>query len=52
MIGGLFVGGGMSSFTAWVWMGRVMISSISSTSITSISGVVFISTITSSSPDD
>ena len=38
----------MSSFTAWVCIGMVMISMISSTSITSISGVVLMSTITSS----
>src|SRR5690242_17660374 len=40
----------MSIFTAWVWIGRVMMSMTSSTSITSINGVVFISTMTSSSP--
>src|SRR5882724_4501198 len=39
----------MSSFTAWVWIGIVMISITSSTSMTSISGVVLISIITSSS---
>src|SRR5436190_19425044 len=53
-VGGMKVGGvvgawGMSSFTAWVWIGRVMIRSVRRTSITSISGVVFISTITSPS---
>src|SRR5580698_654794 len=41
----------MSSFTACVWIGIVMISITSMTSITSIRGVVFISTITSSSPE-
>src|SRR4051794_18412676 len=40
---------GMLSFTAWVWIGMVMISMMSSTSITSISGVVLMSTITSAS---
>jgi len=48
-IAGGGVPGGMSSFTAWVWMGMVMISMIRSTSITSISGVVLISTTTSGS---
>jgi hypothetical protein len=38
----------MFIFTACVWSGMVMISMMISTSITSISGVVFISTITSS----
>ena len=42
----------MSSFTACVWIGMVMISSVSSTSITSISGVVFISTSGSPSPPE
>src|SRR3954467_15453610 len=40
---------GMLSFTACVWIGIVMISMMSSTSITSISGVVLMSTITSAS---
>src|ERR1700760_1144875 len=40
----------MSSFTACVWIGSVMMRRVSSTSMTSISGVVFISTITSPSP--
>src|SRR5258706_4646913 len=52
--GGVGGGGGlptgMFSFPACVWIGIVMISMISSTSITSISGVVFMSTITSGSP--
>src|SRR4051812_42822212 len=53
-VGGMKVGGvgfawGMSSFTAWVWIGRVMMRRVSRTNITSISGVVFISTITSPS---
>ena len=39
----------MSILTAWVWIGIVMISMMSSTSITSMSGVVLMSTITSSS---
>src|SRR2546427_2007575 len=39
----------MLSFTAWVWMGMVMMSMMSSTSITSMSGVVLMSTITSGS---
>ena len=42
---------GMFRFTACNWIGIVMISMISSTSITSISGVVFMSTITSGSPE-
>ena len=41
---------GRSSFTACVWMGIVTINMTRSTSMTSISGVVFISTITSSVP--
>ena len=49
-VGGVGLGVGMSSFTAWVWIGRVMMSRVRRTSITSISGVVFISTITSPSP--
>src|SRR5215470_11780788 len=53
--GGVGGGGGlptgMLSFTACVWMGIVMISMMSSTSITSMSGVVLMSTITSGSPD-
>src|SRR3954451_2880445 len=40
---------GMLSFTACVWIGIVMISMMRSTSITSISGVVLMSTITSAS---
>src|SRR5882724_2077891 len=48
--GGITLGGGvptgMLRLTACNWIGIVMISMISSTSITSISGVVFISTIT------
>jgi hypothetical protein len=41
---------GMFNLTACVWIGMVMISMISSTNITSISGVVLMSTITSGSP--
>src|SRR5690349_12452510 len=41
---------GMLSFTACVWIGMVMISMMRSTSITSINGVVLMSTITSGSP--
>src|SRR5882757_3434847 len=48
-VGGVELGAGMSSFTAWVWIGKVMMRSVRRTSITSISGVVFISTITSPS---
>src|SRR5260370_31349037 len=40
---------GMFSLTACVWMGIVMMSMMSSTSITSINGVVLMSTITSGS---
>src|SRR2546423_13465876 len=40
---------GIFSFTACVWIGIVMISMMSSTSITSMSGVVLMSTITSAS---
>src|SRR3989454_464033 len=40
---------GMFSLTACVWMGIVMMSMMSSTSITSISGVVLMSTMTSGS---
>src|SRR3954471_24075142 len=40
---------GMLSFTACVWIGIVMMSMMRSTSITSISGVVLMSTITSAS---
>src|SRR5262245_21517362 len=39
---------GMFILTAWVWIGIVMISMMISTSITSISGVVLMSIITSS----
>src|SRR5689334_20942921 len=46
-VGGLPIG--MLSFTACVWMGMVMISMMSRTSITSMSGVVLMSTITSAS---
>ena len=41
---------GMFIFTACVWIGIVMISMMISTSITSISGVVLMSIITSSLP--
>src|ERR1700716_2358753 len=51
--GGTVGGGGeptgMFSLTACVWIGIVMISMMSRTSITSISGVVLMSTITSGS---
>src|SRR6185503_14397701 len=51
--GGVVGGGGlptgMFSFTACVWIGMVMISMMRSTSITSMSGVVLMSTITSAS---
>src|SRR5438309_6058258 len=51
--GGTVWGGGvpigMFSLTACVWMGIVMMSMMSSTSITSINGVVLMSTITSGS---
>ena len=40
----------MFIFTACVWIGMVMMNMISSTSMTSISGVMFISVIGSSSP--
>ena len=40
---------GRSSFTAWVWIGMVMMNMISSTSMTSISGVVLMSIIGSPS---
>ena len=36
---------GRSIFTAWLWIGRVMMNMMSSTSMTSIRGVVFISPI-------
>src|SRR5580658_3655185 len=50
--GGAF-GFGMSSFTAWFMIGSVKISMISSTSITSINGVVLMSHISSpESPPD
>src|SRR5438094_759458 len=45
--GGGGVPTGMLSLTACVWIGMVMISMMSSTSITSMSGVVLMSTITS-----
>ena len=48
--GGGGVPTGMLSFTACVWIGMVMMSMMSSTSITSMSGVVLMSTITSGSP--
>src|SRR6267378_8364471 len=41
---------GMFSLTACVWIGMVMMSMMSRTSITSISGVVLMSTMTSGSP--
>jgi hypothetical protein len=41
----LGLGRGMSSFTAWVMIGMVMMNMIRSTSMTSMSGVVFISII-------
>src|SRR5687767_13552121 len=41
---------GMSSFTAWVITGRVMMNMIRSTNMTSINGVVLISIMGSSSP--
>src|ERR1700756_5721031 len=51
--GGVGGGGGLPTgmfrFTECSWIGIVMISMISSTSITSISGVVLMSTITSGS---
>jgi hypothetical protein len=47
--GGLPVG--MFRLTECSWIGSVMISMTSSTSITSISGVVLMSIITSGSPD-
>ena len=52
--GAALLGTGMFIFTACVWIGIVMMNMISSTSITSISGVVLMSTITSpsSSPAD
>ena len=40
---------GRSSFTAWVWIGMVMMNMIRSTSMTSISGVVLMSIIGSAS---
>src|ERR1700761_1605773 len=49
VVGGGVLGRGMSSFTAWVWMGSVRISRVRSTSITSMSGVVLMSTSTSPS---
>src|SRR3954464_8841697 len=36
---------GRSSFTAWVWIGMVMMNMMSSTSMTSMSGVVLMSII-------
>ena len=50
--GGGVLGRGMSSFTAWVWIGRVRISRVRSTSMTSMSGVVLMSTSTSPSAWD
>jgi len=50
-VGGGGLPAGIFSFTACVWIGIVMISMISSTNITSMSGVVLMSTITSGSPD-
>jgi hypothetical protein len=47
--GAALLGTGMFILTACVWIGIVMMNMISSTSITSISGVVLMSTITSSS---
>ena len=48
-LGGCALGAiGMFILTAWVWIGIVMISMMISTSITSISGVVLMSIITSS----
>ena len=44
------VGRGISSFTAWVITGKVMMNMMSSTNMTSINGVVLISIIGSSSP--
>jgi hypothetical protein len=41
---------GRSSFTAWVWIGMVMMNMMRSTSRTSISGVVLMSMI--GSPDE
>ena len=48
--GGVWLGRGMSSFTACVMTGRVMMNIISSTNMTSINGVVLTSIIGSSSP--
>src|SRR5258706_10172105 len=48
--GGLACDCGRSNFTACVWIGMVMINMTRSTSMTSINGVVFISTMTSFSP--
>ncbi len=52
--GAALLGTGMFIFTACVWIGMVMMNMMSSTSITSISGVVLMSIITSpsGSPDD
>ena len=50
MLFGRLVGGGRSSFVAWVWIGMVMMNMMSRTSMTSINGVVFISPIGLSSP--
>ena len=47
--GGALLGTGMFILTACVWMGMVMMNMINNTSITSINGVVLMSTITSSS---
>src|SRR5689334_14537880 len=49
LVGGGGLPAGMFRFTECSWIGIVMISMISSTSITSISGVVLMSTITSGS---
>src|SRR5262252_8565563 len=49
--GGADLLSGMLRFTACSWIGIVMISITSSTSMTSISGVVLMSIMTSGSPD-
>src|ERR1700749_3345071 len=48
-LGGIGFGAGMSSFTAWVWIGTGVMRRVSITSMTSIRGVGFISPITSPS---